>query len=174
MEFFDVINERRSVRKFQNKKIENEKMQKILEACNAAPSAGNCQAYEIVVIRDEKIKKELFAASAYRQHFLVEAPVLLVFCANEKRNHQYGERGKNLYSVQDATIACTFAMLAATDLGLASVWVGAFDENAVADAIGVENKHIKPVAILPIGYADEKPRKTTRRNLDDLVHKESF
>jgi len=75
----------------------------------------------------------------------------------------------DLYCVQDATIACTFAILAATALGLASVWVGAFDEDDVRRAIGAPPTH-RPVAMLPIGYAAEVPRLRPRRSLKDLVH----
>jgi nitroreductase len=71
--------------------------------------------------------------------------------------------------VQDATIACTFAMLAAKALGLATVWVGAFDEDAVRIALGIP-KELRPVAMLPVGYAAKKPRITPRRELGDLVH----
>ncbi|MBU4225016.1 MAG: nitroreductase family protein, partial [Chloroflexi bacterium] len=72
-------------------------------------------------------------------------------------------------SVQDATIACTYAMLAATALGLSTVWVGAFEEDAVREALGIPQE-LLPVAMLPIGYAGKKPRITPRRELNDLLH----
>jgi nitroreductase len=74
-----------------------------------------------------------------------------------------------LYCLQDATIACTFAHLAAVALGLASVWVGAFDDEGVRQAIGVGD-NLLPVAILSIGYPGEQPKSTSRRSLSDLVH----
>jgi nitroreductase len=75
-----------------------------------------------------------------------------------------------LYCIQDATIACTYAMLAATALGLASVWVGAFDEQAVHKIICAEPGH-RPIAMLPIGYPNESPRFRRRRALEDIVHR---
>jgi nitroreductase len=75
----------------------------------------------------------------------------------------------SLYSVQDATIACTFAMLAASALGLASVWVGAFDEDQVSRVISAPEEQ-RPVAMLPIGYAAGPPRQRARRKLEELVH----
>jgi nitroreductase len=72
--------------------------------------------------------------------------------------------------VQDATIACAYAQLAATALGLATVWIGAFDEAAVRRAIDVGDD-LRPVAILPIGYAAENPDRSTRRSVADLVHR---
>jgi nitroreductase len=81
---------------------------------------------------------------------------------------RYGKRAEKLYSVQDATIACTFAMLAATAMGLGSVWVGAFEPDEIRRIIGAPAK-VCPVAILPIGYAAERPDPPERRPLEDLV-----
>ncbi len=171
MEFFDVIEKRRSIRKFKNKKIEEEKIRKLLEAVNRAPSAGNLQSYEIILVETQKRKEKLVNA-AYGQEFIKEAPLVLVFCANFKRAWRYGEKGK-FYSQQDATIAASYAQLAATALGLGSVWVGSFDEDEVRKVIEA-SKDLKPVAILPIGYPAEKPLKTSRRKIDDIVHKEVY
>ena len=98
------------------------------------------------------------------------APVVLAFCAHPRRSAaKYGRRGEELYCVQDATIACAYAQLAATALGLGSVWVGAFDTDAVAQAIGAR-RDWRPVALLPIGYPAESPEATPRRSLNELVH----
>ena len=169
MEFFDVVNNRKSVRAYAAQPVEDEKLHSILEAANRAPSAGNFQAYEIYLVRSPKVLRALGSA-ALGQLFVASAPVALVFCAHPARAaRRYGERGKQLYAVQDATIACTYAMLASTALGLATAWIGAFDENKVRSAIGGPEDQI-PVAILPIGYHAEKPTPTSRRSLEDLVH----
>jgi len=169
MEFFELVKQRRSTRTFTNKPVEDDKLQQILRAANAAPSAGNLQAYEIYLVRDRQ-KKLALARAALEQFFIAAAPVALVFCAHPARSSgKYGERGARLYAIQDATIACTFAMLATVDQGLATVWVGAFEDRAVRDVIGVGEKLI-PVAILPVGYAGETPEKTRRRRLSELVH----
>ena len=104
------------------------------------------------------------------QEFLAQASVDLVFCANPQRSAvKYGKRGRELYSIQDATIACTYAMLAAQELDLATVWVGAFQEEPVRQAASIPSDLV-PVAILPIGYAGEDPKPRPRRKLEDLVH----
>ena len=169
MDFFEVVKKRRSIRTFKDKQVEEAKLQKILEAVNQAPSAGNLQAYEVYVIRDAERRAALVKA-ALDQEFMGRAPVTLVFCTHGKRAEaRYGERGVQLYSVQDATIACTYAMLAATALGLSSVWVGKFDEAAV-EALADVPAGQRPVAMLPIGYAGEAPQAPARRALEDLVH----
>jgi len=173
MEFFEVLGGRRSVRKFREKEVEDEKLLKILEAANSAPSAGDLQAYEVVVVKDAERKKKLVSA-AFEQEFIAKAPVVLIFLTNADRSSKrYGRRGAELYCIQDATIATAYAQLAATALGLGSVWVGAFDEREVAKTINAR-QNTKPVSMLPVGYADEQPPATPRRKLDELIHNERF
>jgi nitroreductase len=168
MEFFDIVNNRCSVRAFTTESVEDEKLLKILEASNRAPSAGNLQAYEIFVVTDPS-KRDLLVKAALNQEFIASAPVVLVFCSHPARSEwRYGERGVRMYALQDATIACTLAMLAATAQGLASVWVGAFEDDYVGRVIGALDG-VVPVAILPIGYADEAPIKRSRRDISELV-----
>jgi len=169
MEYFEVIKTRRSTRSFEARPVEEEKLRKILDAANIAPSAGNLQAYEIHLVRRPATLKALVRASR-GQAFVAQAPVALVFFAHPSlSSEEYGARGASLYATQDATIACMQAWLAATDQGLASVWVGAFDDDEVRVALGV-GTDLSPVAILPIGYAGEHPGPTSRRPLKDLVH----
>jgi len=170
MELLEIAQRRHSIRAFADRPLEDDKLQRILEIVSVAPSAGNLQAYEIYVVTDRRRKKALAKASL-GQEFVAAAPVVLAFCARPERSAgRYGERGRRLYSLQDATIACTYAMLAVTDLGLAAVWVGAFGDDAVSRAIGLP-ADVLPVSLLPIGYAAEEPAATSRRSLDDLVHR---
>jgi nitroreductase len=170
MDFFDVVESRRSVRAYDARPVEEEKLRSILNAANQAPSAGNLQAYEIYLVRNKAVLRALATASLGQQ-FVAGAPLALVFCAHPARaTHRYGERGRRLYAVQDATIACTYAMLAATALGLSSVWIGAFDDEGVRRAVSAPEGQI-PVAVLPVGYPGEHPAPTPRRPLADLVHR---
>lgn len=168
MDFWDVISQRRSVRAFTAEPVSDEAVRHILEAANLAPSAGNRQAYEIYVVRDQSVRQALAYASS--QPYVGQAPVVLVFCTNGKRSiDRYGERGVHLYALQDAAIATTHAMLACTALGLGSVWIGAFDEKAAAVAIKAPVDH-RPVAMLPVGRPAQQPDPRPRRDLADLVH----
>ena len=173
MDFFEVVEARRSVRSYLDKEVEQEKIQKILETVNKAPSAGNLQGYEVIIVRDANRKAALRDA-AYGQTVLTQVPVALVFCADHLlSSSKYGSRGYNLYAIQDATIAAAYCQLAATALGLATVWVGAFDPEAVAKAVETP-EGITPVAIIPIGYAAESPEMRPRRDLNDLVRCETW
>jgi nitroreductase len=170
MKFFEVINARHSIRTFHPTPIEVEKLDQILQAINRAPSAGNRQAYDVYLVEDAPRKSALVQAAG-GQEFLAQAPVVLVFCTNPALNRErYAQRGETLYTIQDATIACTYAMLAATALGLSSVWVGAFDEAGVHDVIGAPEDQ-RPVAMLPIGYAADEPRLRDRRQLNEIIHR---
>ena len=169
MEFSDVILNRHSIRTFSDQPVEPEKLQKILETANLAPSAGNLQAYEIYVVTDAK-KRDGLSCAALAQEYVAVAPVALVFCTHAALTEgRYTERGTRLYTVQDATIACTFAMLAATDLGLGTVWVGTFDEKVVRLIIGAPEGQV-PISILAIGYPGEFPTQHPRRPLVEIAH----
>ncbi len=169
MEFFELIQKRQSIRAFRDLAIDPEMLEKILSAANLAPSAGNLQAYEIFVVQEAEQKNALVPACR-DQDFVAEAPVVLIFCAHPSRTEwRYHERGVKLYALQDATIACCFAMLAATELGLGTVWIGAFNDEDVSKVLGLSPDLI-PVAILPIGYPAETPPHRPRRQLEDLVH----
>ena len=147
-----LFKKRKSIRAYKPNSIEREKLDEILKAADSAPSAGNLKARKVVVVEDEEIKKRLTEA-ALGQDFIAEAPVVLVFAAlSEVSAKKYGERGRELYAVQDATLAASFAWLEAVDLGFSSCWVGAFKEERVQEVLGLKENE-RPIAILPIGYA---------------------
>lgn len=141
-------------------------MKKVFEAANMAPSAGNLQAYQVRVVRDEAKRREL-AKAAHDQGYIAQAPVCLVFFADPGRSSEkYGKRGAELYSIQDATIAGSFAMLAAADLGLATVWVGDFDEKKVQQIL--QTTDLRPVVMFSLGYAAEQPSPSPRRAIEEI------
>lgn len=173
MDFFAVIDHRRSIRAYQRKTVEPDKIDALLETVRLAPSAGNLQAYKVAVIEDAGTKQGL-ARAAFDQAFVAQAPAVLVFCADPPRSEAiYGSRGATLYALQDATIAAAHAQLAAAALGLATCWVGAFDEVAVAQVLAAPAP-LRPVAILPFGYPAERPARLPRRRLEDLVRRGWF
>lgn len=168
VDFFDAVANRHSVRAFAPREVERSKVTRILQAANAAPSAGNLQAYQIYLASGRADRLAL-AYAALSQMFIAEAPIVLVFCAVPARSERkYRSRGRDLYCLQDATIAAAYAQLAASALGLGSVWVGAFDEGEVRRALDIPGDE-RPVAIIAIGYAAERQEHTPRRELDDLV-----
>lgn len=168
MDFFETIEKRKSVRAFLDREIDDKTLNALLGTASLAPSAGNLQAYRIVIVKGQQVKEAL-ASAALGQMFVAKAPIAFVFLADGARSSsEYGNRGASLYSVQDATIAAAYAQLAATALGLASVWVGAFDEGTVAKLVNAK-EYEKPVAIIPIGYAAEEPTRHGRRKISEIA-----
>ncbi len=168
MEFDQVLSLRHSTRTFKPDIVDESLLESIIETANMAPSAGNLQSYEIYVVRPGEKLEELERA-AWDQESIGQSQACLVFCANpEKSAAEYGKRGRELYCIQDATIAATFALLKIFDLGLSTVWIGAFDEKEVKNIVGSGIN--RPVVIMPVGYAGEEPPQTSRAGLDDLVH----
>jgi nitroreductase len=163
-----VLRARRSIRRFQPAPVPREVLEPVLSAAISGPSAGNRQGFRIQVVRDAFIRNRLRDA-ALGQASVGTAPVVLVFSADGPASAaKYGDRGADLYAVQDATIACTIAWLKAVDSGLSGVWIGAFDERAVAEILGL-SAGVRPVALLPLGYADESPGSKTSRPRSELV-----
>lgn len=173
LDVFEAIKSRRSVRAFTNEDVSEEEVSKLIDAARWAPSAGNIQPWEFIVVRDPEIKRRLSIA-ALHQTFIEEAPVVIVVCANQMRSGRgYGSRGVNLYCLQDTAAATQNMLLAACALGLASCWVGAFQEEEARRVLNVPNG-VRPVAIISIGHPAEKPLARSRRPLSEIVHHETF
>ena len=173
MNIFDCILKRRSVRRFQKKEVDDKLIGVMLYMATQAPSAGNVQEWQFIVVKDEETKKKLAAASL-DQDFVVQAPVDIVVCADmEKIGLKYGERGTNLYFAQDTANATMIILLTATALGLSTCWVGAFNEEDVKKILGVPN-NLKPVAIVPVGYGDEKPEESKRIPFENLTWADKY
>jgi nitroreductase len=168
-DFFATVRHRHSVRRYQaNRPVEEEKLHGILEMACAAPSAGDRQAYHIVSVSDPALRSAL-AAAADNQAFVAEAPVCLVFCTDpEQSAEEYGDRGRDLYALQDTTIAATYAQLAAVAAGLGSAWVGFFSEERVTEILDLDPRY-HPVALLTIGYPAELPEPSPRRPMSERV-----
>ncbi len=168
-DFFKTVRHRHSIRKYQRDiPVEQEKLHAILEMACAAPSAGDLQAYKILVVTNEEKRSQLTKAT-FNQAFISEAPVSLVFCADPQRSaERYAERGRQLYALQDATIAASYAQLAIVAAGMASTWVGYFDEQHVKTILNI-NEALVPVALITVGYPAELPDPSPRRRLEEVV-----
>ena len=166
-DFFRVIATRRSTRNFDNSKfIEQWIVDKILAAADTAPSAGNFQGFQVFYIRNKEIKKRLVEAANNQSY--VNAPLVLVFCMESSRvKMNFPPKILEKFSLQDATLAAAYSQLAATSLGLSSIWIGMFDEEKVKQIIST---NLQPTSILCIGYPQQKRPPKSRRKLKDLIH----
>lgn len=166
-DLFRVMSSRRSTRKFdKTREVESWKVDKILAAADTAPTAGNFQGFEVFYVKDKKIKEALVEA-ANKQPF-VNAPVVLIFCMDPSRvKINFPKDTLEKFSLQDATLAAAYSQLAASGLGLSSIWVGMIDEEKIKNLL---NTDLRPSSILCIGYPITKRPPKSRRHLKDLIH----
>ncbi|MFB5621556.1 MAG: nitroreductase family protein [Candidatus Nitrosomaritimum yanchengensis] len=162
---FRIFSTRRSTRKFAKTKVEEWKVDKILAAADTAPTAGNFQGLKIFYIKNKNTKQALVEA-ANKQPY-VNAPLVLVFCMDPSRvNLKFPPEILDKFSLQDATLAASYSQIAATGLGLSSIWIGMLDEKKVQDILGTD---LRPSSILCIGYPDKKKPPKSRRKLKELI-----
>lgn len=171
-DFFGFCAGRSSVREYDDDPVADGDIEYLLKCAGTAPSAGNLESWDVVVVRDEETKEALYEA-AYGQEHIERAPVVLVICANYVRSmSRYGERGI-LYGLEDATIACTYLMLAAHARGLVSCWTGAFEDEAVREVLNLP-QHIRPVSLLALGKGHAPAQHMDRRSIGEHVHNDTW
>jgi nitroreductase len=169
-DFLGFLESRSSVREYDDEPLDNGDIDYILSCARTAPSAGNLEAWDVVVVTDEETRYAL-AEAAFSQEHVERAPVIFVVCANYVRSmSRYGERGI-LYGLEDATIACTYMMLAAHAKKLQSCWTGAFDDDEVRNILSF-SAHIRPVCLLDVGKGHPPAQNAGRMVLGGHVHRE--
>ncbi|MDD1706628.1 MAG: nitroreductase family protein [Methanoregulaceae archaeon] len=171
-EFLEFLAARCSVRDYSDEKVTDNEAVFLLDCASTAPSAGNLEAWDVVLVRDPE-RMESLSDAALGQSQVKNAALLMVVCANYIRSmSRYGERGI-LYAVQDATIACTYIMLAGHAIQLRSCWVGAFDEEEVRAILDLPT-HVRPIAILCIGKGRLPSDLTGRMPVAEHLHYEGW
>lgn len=158
----NVINDRRSVRRFNKEKVDFEKIEKIITLATRAPSAGDLQAYKIYVVTNEKVRFKL-TKNALGQYSVYSAPHSLVFVAlPDVSAEKYSARGRALFCVQDATIVAAYVQLLLQNAGISSVWIGSFRPEGVQQTLELPKNEI-PVVIMPFGYPESDRHVDTER-----------
>lgn len=160
MDTYEAILTRRSIRRFQDRPVKREQLEKLLEAARWAPSAGNLQPWVFVVVTAADARAAL-AAAAFGQRFVAEAPAVIGVAAAPPEDSPYGLRGRELYCLQDTAAAVQNVLLAAHAMGLGACWVGAFDDGAVARALDLRRGE-RPVALVPVGVPAQGGRSSRR------------
>ncbi|MFH1445486.1 MAG: nitroreductase family protein [Nanoarchaeota archaeon] len=170
MQTIECIRGRRSVRRYKEEKISKGDIIEILDAAAQAPSSGNVQDWEFIVVQKPETKLQLQETAMFGQKFISTASAIIVVCSNlDRMIIRYGERGKSLYSIQNTAAAAQNLMLAAWDKGFGTCWVGAFNEQKVKDIL-ILPTNVRPVAMITLGYPGETPDKKTVVELNKVVH----
>lgn len=169
MMFAELIKKRYSVRSYKPDPVEEDKLAQVLEAACLAPTACNLQPFQFIVIRTAGRKEEL--KRIYSGSFFTEAP--LVICACAVPGKAWSRRDGENYSFVDVTIAMDHLILAATELGLGTCWIAAFDPSAAREVLGLPDS-VEPVAFTPLGYPADTPRVKNRKPLSEIVRYERW
>jgi len=183
MTVLDAIKQRRSIRQFLDRQVPEDAKQILIEALRWAPSAGNLQSRKFYFVLNEDLKRKLASAVGnpglipkmkkiakitLKRFHMIEAPLVIVACMDRSIVQRYGERGEHLYAIQDVAVSIMSMMLAAHELGLGSLWLGAFNERAVVEALNLPGSH-RPVAIIPVGYPMHIPAPPPRKQAEEVV-----
>lgn len=166
MRFIELIEKRYSVRNYQSKPIEDEKLNQVLEAARLAPSAANKQPFRLIVIHTQGRGEEL--KRIYPAEWFSDAPILICACA--VLSESWVRKDGKSYAEVDTTIALDHLILAATDLGLGTCWVAAFDVEAAREVLKLPDE-FEPIAFTPLGYPADKPGKKERKKISELMIK---
>ncbi|AKG53711.1 nitroreductase-like protein [Dehalogenimonas sp. WBC-2] len=164
MEFTEVIKRRYSVRAYRSEPVSDDVLAQVFEVARLAPTAANRQAFKMVVIRTKGREADL--QQIYPKQWFTQAPVLVCVCSVSGKAWKRSD-GKN-YADVDATIAMDHLVLAATNLGLGTCWVAAFDVDAARRILDIPEEW-EPIAFTPLGYPRDTPPTKTRRQLAELV-----
>jgi nitroreductase len=170
MSLLDISNKRYSVRSYEDKEVEREKLMQVLEAARIAPSAVNYQPVHFIVVTEKNGRQKLF--EAYPRPWLKEAPVIIVVCGDHRISWKRKD-GKDHCDI-DAAITVDHMTLAATELGLGTCWICAFDAQKCHDLLELPD-YLEPIVLMPLGYPKGNgPVQRVRKNIDEIVSWEKY
>lgn len=164
MDVMKAIRSRRSIRAYEKRGVEEEKLTRILESGRLSPSAGNRQERRFVIVTDAKTRK-LLCEAARNQAFVADAPVVIAACSVE--SEYVMSCGQLAYPI-DTAIAVDHMTLQAVEEGLGTCWIGAFDEKKVKEILNIPD-NVRVVALLPVGYPSVISGQPTRKSLAEIV-----
>ncbi|HQK94864.1 MAG TPA: nitroreductase family protein [Armatimonadota bacterium] len=164
MDFADVVRARYSCRAYEDRPVEDDKLQRILEAARLAPSASNRQEWRFVVVRDAA-KRQALVKVARDQAFVGQAPIVIAACA--KTNGHVMSCGHRC-DIIDVAIALEHIALAAANEGLGTCWIGAFFQDKAKELLGIPDD-VPVIELMTLGYPADSPKPKSRLALDEIV-----
>ena len=181
MDVLEAIKKRRSIRVFKSTPIDQKTLGTILEAGRLAPSWANTQTWRLVVIQDNGIKTQLAnsatAPGSRNNGVIKQAPVVIAACAElDKAGCRDGKPftdKEGYWFMFDAALALQNMVLEAQELGIGTLYMGAFDAKKAGEVLGVPDGY-SCVALLPLGYPDEQPEARPRKELSEIIFKDKF
>jgi Nitroreductase len=168
MSFLELAMARKSIRGFTSERVPDGMVMAMLNAATASPSAGNRQPWHFYVVTEKETIRQMHE-KAYPVAWFLTAPLVFVVCVDAERcAERYEDRGRQLYCFQDTGAAIQSMLLCAADNDLGTCWCGAFNEKAIAKILKIP-AHLRPVALIPTGFADSNRPKPSRRPMEEVV-----
>ena len=175
-----AIETRRSIRRYKDKPVEEEKIKELIESARLAPSGDNTQPWNLIIVKSQEMREKLATAS-HNQKWMTQAPLFIVCIADIRSRIKYGELSIDESSdipevkqmIRDTAIAGEHIVLQAEDMGLGTCWIAWFTQKEIREVLGVpDDKYV--LSIITVGYADEEPKMRPRKNTGDIVRYEKW
>jgi nitroreductase len=171
MDVKEAIAKRRSIRKYQHKDVPLDLVREVVDAARLAPSGSNAQPCRYYVVKDDKTKEKLKESQIFQQDFVYQAPVMIV-CCSDIQSYRQGIKGwseENEHrALRDLSIASAFLVLRATELGLATCYVGWMKKDKIKEVLDLPRNYMVPF-VIAVGYANEKPKPLPKRSIDEVL-----
>ena len=167
----EAIEKRQSVRSYKDKNIPEKVLNEVLDAARLAPSGNNAQPSRFYVVKTEEDKKKLKENDIFHQDFVYEAPAIIVCCSDPTaypKNKDGWDSEDETRAVRDISIASSFLVLRATELGLGTCYIGWVKKEEIKKVLGIPEKYVVPY-VIPIGYPDEEPDERGRKPLEEII-----
>ncbi len=171
MDFEQLILQRYSCRHYSPDPVDDQVLEKVLNAARLAPTAANKQPFQIIIIKPENKKEDLL--KIYNRDWFVQAPFILTVCSIPEEGWVRHDYDNVNYSTVDAAIVVDHITLQAADLGLGTCWIGAFNPQQAREFLKLPD-HVVPIAFTPLGYPLDKPKAKTRKPLSDLIRYDTW
>jgi nitroreductase len=171
MDVKEAILKRRSIRKYQRKEVSLDLIRELIDAARLAPSGSNAQPCRYYLVKDNETKEKLKENQIFQQDFVYQAPALIV-CCSDIQSYRQGIKGwseeNEVRALRDLSIASAFLVLRATELGLATCYVGWMKKDKIKDVLDIPRNYIVPF-VIAVGYANEQPKPLPRKSIDEVL-----
>lgn len=171
MEFPDLTINRRSIRKYDARKVDDAVLRHIVDVARKAPSGGNAQPWRYMFVDDAERKEKLRDNNAFKDDWVYDAPVITVCCTDPKSYKPPASKWddpQEIKAVRDLSIGTAYLDIAAKNAGLGSCWVGWIDEQSLKDVLHIPDYYIIPY-VMTLGYSDYKPKERGRKSVDEII-----
>jgi len=171
MDVKKAIENRRSIRKYQDKDVPDDLIRKLIDSARLAPSGNNAQPSSYFIVKDIETKNKLRENKIFKQSFVYQAPTIIVCCANpdtySKHNEELDDSNK-IRAIRDLSISSSFLVLRATELGLGTCYVGWIEKEKIKKVLDIPETYIVPY-VVTVGYPAEKPKPTPRKRIEKIL-----